>query len=265
MSVSGAKGRGLIDLGVNIDHVATLREARGEGQPSVVDAVKMVQRSGANNITMHLREDRRHIQDQDVWDIKENTSLPINFEMACTDEMMGIAKRLKPKWVTFVPEKREERTTEGGLDILRSSEALKEACTSLLDLGIEPIVFIEPDVTLFDCAKDIGVAGLEFHTGHLMEAHVRSKLEPDNRVIKESTSMYCHVTKEAKNRQFSVHLGHGLSASNLPSLFPLEHVDSVQIGHSIVSRALFLGLAEAIEEIRVLLKMNASMIQNHSE
>ena len=226
----------MAELGVNIDHVATIRQARMGIEPEPVHAASIAEQNGADQITIHLREDRRHIQDRDLRILREIVQTRLNLEMAATSEMIRIAKELKPDTVTLVPEKREEVTTEGGL---RLSNELEPQIRELKEAGIELSVFIEPDLEMIEFAEKIGADAVEIHTGKY--ANLKSKNEIDvevERILK--------AAKLIKQLKMRVVAGHGLNYHNTQRLVDLGIIEEFNIGHSIISRAVFTGLAEAV-------------------
>jgi len=226
----------MAELGVNIDHVATIRQARMGIEPEPVHAASIAEQNGADQITIHLREDRRHIQDRDLRILREIVQTRLNLEMAATSEMIRIAKELKPDTVTLVPEKREEVTTEGGL---RLSNELEPQIRELKEAGIELSVFIEPDLEMIEFAEKIGADAVEIHTGKY--ANLKSKNEIDvevERILK--------AAKLIKQLRMRVVAGHGLNYHNTQRLVDLGIIEEFNIGHSIISRAVFTGLAEAV-------------------
>lgn len=233
-------------LGINIDHIATLRQARKEGHPNVLAAAQLAMKCGADSITVHLREDRRHIQDSDVSELKY-ANIKTNLEMAATDEMVTFAKEICPHAVCFVPEKRSELTTEGGLDILKNHRNLAKYTQELKDVGVKTIsVFIEADAIQIDAAKSIGATAIEFHTGKYALA---TKSEQDKQI--DELARAC---KYAKDLGIAVHAGHGLNTENLPRILEIKEIEEVNIGFSIVARAVFVGLVNAIEEVLTIIK-----------
>jgi len=234
-----------LKLGVNIDHVATLREARyrgcGHGEPDPIEAARVCGDAGADGITVHLREDRRHIQDRDVWAIRKEVPCRLNLEMANAPEIVGIALKLKPEIVCLVPERRQEVTTEGGLDVASQEKALLATREKFNEGGIEVSLFIAPDSKQIEAAAKIGAQFIELHTGAFAEAfhakvHAEDKLE---RLIAGA--------KLAHSLGLSVNAGHGLNYQNLPLLHRVPHLVELNIGHSIVSRAITTGLPEAVK------------------
>jgi len=237
----------LLKLGVNIDHVATLREARyrgrESGEPDVVEAARVCEKAGAYGITVHLREDRRHIQDRDVWKLRETVQTRLNLEMGNAAEIVQIALKLKPEIVCLVPERRQEVTTEGGLDAVTNYAALSETRKRMNDAGIEVSLFIAPDPAQVEAAAKMGSQFVELHTGAFAEScHSAEGPEAElNRLIT--------AAKQAHGLGLQVNAGHGLNCQNLALLKRVPHLVELNIGHSIVSRALFVGLAAAVREM----------------
>ena len=242
----------MLKLGVNIDHVATLREARYRGQmkgePNPVAAAMLCEAAGADGITAHLREDRRHIQDGDVWKLREVVKTRLNLEMANTPQIVALALRVKPEIVCIVPEKRREVTTEGGLDAARSVKALTETRKKMNDAGIEVSLFIAPDTKQVKAAAEIGAEFIELHTGKFAEHfHHKSKR---NREIERLVA----AARQAHELGLKVNAGHGLNYENLPVLHIVPHLVELNIGHSIVSRAISVGLPTAVKEMLKLME-----------
>ena len=227
-------------LYVNIDHVATLRQARRGSEPSPLEASAVCEAAGADGITAHLREDRRHIQDADIDALASSVTTYFNLECACADEMIDIALRLKPPQVTLVPEKREEITTEGGLDIARERDRVSHAITRLKSSGIRVSLFIDPSIDAVRLSKELGADAVELHTGEY--AH-----HPDDPSRIEALR---EAAREGSNIGIAVHAGHGLTVRNVGPVAAVEEIEELNIGHSIVSRAIFVGLDEAVREIR---------------
>ncbi len=233
-------------LGVNIDHVATLRNARGTDYPSPLDAAFIAERAGADGITIHLREDRRHIRDQDVYDIASNIHTRLNLELAITDEMIDIACRTKPASCCLVPEKREELTTEGGLDVSGNFERLRQACLSLSSAGILISPFIDPDKEQIDAVKEAGASMLELHTGCYADAKSLSEQEAEyNRIVT--------AANYADSLGLQVNAGHGLHYHNVEPIAKIPEIVELNIGHSIISRALITGLDLAVRDMKTLM------------
>jgi pyridoxine 5-phosphate synthase len=240
-----------VKLGVNIDHVATVREARyrqrGWGEPDPVEAALICVGAGAHGITIHLREDRRHIQDRDVWKIREVIRSRLNLEMANTPEIISIALKLKPEIVCLVPERRQEVTTEGGLDGVGQEHALTETRQRLNAAGIDVSLFIAPDPAQIQAAARIGAQFIELHTGAFAEAFHNA---PDSQ---EEVQRLITGAQQAHGLGLKVNAGHGLNYQNLPVLHRVPHLEELNIGHSIVSRAIFVGLATAVKEMLLLM------------
>ncbi len=233
-------------LGVNVDHVATLREARGTRYPDPLQAALLAEEAGADGITIHPREDRRHIQDRDVLLMKETLQTRMNLEMAVTDAMVEFALKVKPEHCCLVPEKREELTTEGGLDVCSHEARVQDACARLADAGIEVSLFIDPDPYQIDAAVRCGAPAIEIHTGHYADAENESQqtLELD-RVIRG--------VEHGLKHDLIVNAGHGLHYHNTQAIAAIEGINELNIGHSIIARALFTGLKEAVTEMRNLI------------
>ena len=229
-------------LGVNIDHVATVRQARGTRYPSVVEAAMLAERAGADSITVHLREDRRHIQDADVTALCANTRTRVNLEMAVTPEMLGIALQHRPADVCLVPEKREELTTEGGLDVVANRPAVAAAVAQLGQAGIRVSLFIDPDPFQLRAAAEVGAPVVELHTGTYADAHGSGQQQELQR-LREAC-----LTGKALGLQ--INAGHGLHLTNVRPVAELPHMTELNIGHSIISRAIFVGLEKAVQEMR---------------
>src|SRR2546422_9142259 len=235
----------MLRLGVNIDHVATLREARdrgrGHGEPDPVGAALICESAGAHGVTAHLREDRRHIQDRDVWKLREVIKTRLNLEMANTPEILGIALKLKPDIVCIVPERRQEITTEGGLDVVGQLRALTESRQKLNGAGIAVSLFIAPDPAQIEAAARAGSQFIELHTGAFAEGF---RLEGER--AKELDRLVAGA-KQASLLGLGVNAGHGLNRQNLPNLMRIPNLVDLNIGHSIMSRAIFVGLANAVK------------------
>ncbi len=233
-------------LGVNIDHVATVRQARGTDYPSVSEAASYVERAGGDSITIHLREDRRHIQDADVKFLCDEFSMRINLEMAVTGEMIAIALERNPEDVCLVPEKREELTTEGGLDVVSNHTAVAAAVARLKDAGIRVSLFIDPDQQQLEAARDCGAPVVELHTGTYADATGDEQQQELERLRNAC------VTGHALGLQ--INAGHGLHLHNVQDVARLPHMIELNIGHSIIARAIFVGLEEAVREMAVLIR-----------
>lgn len=230
-------------LGVNIDHVATLREARyrgrQHGEPDVIEAARVCERAGAHGITVHLREDRRHILDRDVWKLREILSLPLNLEMANAPEIIDIALKLKPATVCLVPERRQELTTEGGLDVAAHRTAIAETCKRMNAAGIAVSLFITPEPAQVDASAAAGAQYIELHTGAYAEKF------PDEKEFQRLAA----AAKQGQAAGLRINAGHGLNYQNVSRLHQIPLLEDLNIGHSIVSRAVFTGLAEAVKEM----------------
>ena len=236
-----------IFLGVNIDHIATLRQARGTRYPSLIDAAKICESSGADSITLHLREDRRHIQDQDVEELKFSLTTKMNLEMAATDEMLEIATKILPEDCCLVPEKRQELTTEGGLDVLSQLGRIKEVCSELSTNNIKASLFIDPDNYQIEAAVECGAPIIEIHTGHYADASSAAEMQKELQKISEACA-YAH------SLGLQVNAGHGLTLENTKAIAEINSVVELNIGHSIISRALFVGLGAAASEMKQLIQ-----------
>jgi pyridoxine 5-phosphate synthase len=227
-------------LYINIDHVATLRQARRGAEPDPVAAALVCEDAGADGITAHLREDRRHIQDADIDALSRSIRTVLNFEMACTDEMIDIALRIRPHQVSLVPERRQEVTTEGGLDVTHEPKRLRAGIDRLNAAGIRTSLFITPVERSIRGAKDLGAAAVELHTG----AYAHHPDDPAQlRALREGAALGAQVG-------LRVYAGHGLTVGNLAAVAAIPEVEEVSIGHSVVSRAVFVGVAEAVRELR---------------
>ena len=233
-------------LGVNVDHVATLREARGTLYPNPLEAAIIAQSSGADQLTVHLREDRRHIQDEDVLNIKDFLKIPLNLECAATDEMLKFASELRPSMVTIVPEKREEKTTEGGLDLKKDFDRISLAVKALLPLGIPVSLFIEPSSEAIDLSLKSGAPMVELHTGKYSTLRDKTIIQSEIQRIDDAVQ-YAHSNK------LTVHVGHGLNYQNVSPIAKIKNIQDFNIGHSIISCALFLGLEKAVTDMKKLL------------
>ena len=227
-------------LYINIDHVATLRQARRGAEPDPVEAATVCEAAGADGITAHLREDRRHIQDADVVRLKENVRTYFNLEMACVPEMRELARRIKPQQVTLVPERREEITTEGGLDIISDPARIRDTVDALMEAGIRVSLFIDPTRAAVEQSKKLGVAAIELHTGTY--SHQPGSKEPIG-ALRESA-------RKGADLGLAVHAGHGLTVKNVGPVAAIDEIEELNIGHSIISRAVFIGLDQAVKEMR---------------
>jgi len=235
-----------IFLGVNIDHIATLRQARGTNYPSPVEGALLCESSGADSITLHLREDRRHIHDSDVYLLREKLTTKMNLEMATTDEMVSIACSVQPEDCCLVPEKREELTTEGGLDVFSQIPRMSDVCSRLSESNITVSLFIDAQKKQIDAARDCGAPVIELHTGHYADAENESEKLIEFNKIKE-------MTIYANSIGLQVNAGHGLTMENTAAIASLESIVELNIGHSIISRAVFIGLENAVSEMKNLM------------
>jgi len=243
----------MIELGVNVDHVATVRQARRTYEPDPVWAAVEAHLGGADGITVHLREDRRHIQDEDVRRLRELTHIRLNLEMAATDEMVGIACRIKPEMAMLVPEGRHEITTEGGLDIVSKEKSLKNAVKRLADAGIVVSVFIDADPAQVEAAKRIGAAVCEVHTGPYAHAfHSKGRDAESPGVISEVKKLE-KAGEHIRALGMRFNAGHALNYFNVEPVARLPGVRELHIGHAIVSRAVFVGMREAVREMKTLM------------
>ncbi len=233
-------------LGVNIDHIATLRNARGGVEPSVAEAAKIALKEDILALTMHLREDRRHIKDEDLYDVKK-LGAKINLEMAATKEIQKIALELVPYSVCLVPEKRQEITTEGGLDVDNQKEYLKEFIKPLKEKGILVSMFIDPDINQIEASSYVGADYIEMHTGTFSNAFEKNNYDEELEKLKIAA-------KHAQNLGLKVNAGHGLNYQNVHLMHKIENLCELNIGHSIISRAVFVGLETAIKEMLDLIK-----------
>ena len=237
----------MIALGVNIDHVATLRQARGTVYPSPVEAALIAESAGADAITLHLREDRRHIQDRDVEILRERLRTRMNLESAVTPEMIAFACRIKPHDVCLVPERREELTTEGGLDVVRYFEQVKTACNKLAEAGIRVSLFINAEREQIDAAVRAGAPVIEIHTGHYADAK-------DDDTQQSELEKICAAVAYGIGQGLSVNAGHGLHYQNTRPIAAIPGLSELNIGHAIVSHALFVGFAQAVSEMKALIQ-----------
>jgi pyridoxine 5-phosphate synthase len=230
-------------LGVNIDHIATLRQARGGREPDPVWAAVLAELGGADGITIHLREDRRHIQDRDAHLLRQTIQVRLNLELAVDPEIVVFALKLRPDQVTFVPERRAELTTEGGLDVVSHRARVGEALSRCRDAGLEVALFIDPDPKQVEVAIELGAAAIEFHTGRYAEA-----TETIDRIRELSALRDAAAATVAAGLE--LHAGHGLNYQNVGAVARLNHMAELNIGHSIVSRAVFVGLTQAVREMK---------------
>jgi len=236
-------------LGVNIDHVATVRNARGGAYPDPVRAAKLAEAAGADGITAHLREDRRHISDRDIAALTEALETPLNFEMAATEEMQRIALRHRPHAVCIVPEKREERTTEGGLEVAREENRLAHFIAPLREAGCRVSIFVAADRRQIEAAHRIGAQVVELHTGAYCDAHAEGRLADRDRELEGLREM----AALAQSLGLEVHAGHGLTFETVQPVAAFPEVRELNIGHFIIAEAIFMGLDPAIREMRRLM------------
>lgn len=235
-------------LGVNIDHVATIREARKTNEPDPVWAASQAELGGADCITVHLREDRRHIQDRDVRILKETTTVKLNLEMACVPQIVEFALELKPDQITLVPEKREEVTTEGGLDVVGNRHLVEQTVQKFAGTGIEVSLFLDPIPEQIELASAIGADAVELHTGQYALAH-----SPDS--IRDELLKLAKAGELIRRSKMLVHAGHGLTYRNVKPVAQLDGMQELNIGHSIVARAVFVGFLEATKDMKSLICM----------
>ena len=240
----------MIKLGVNIDHVATIRQARGTKYPSVVQAALRAEQSGADSITLHLREDRRHMQDADIFALRPLLQTKMNLECAVTDEMLDIALKVKPQDVCLVPERREERTTEGGLDVISHFDKVSAACKKLVMQSIRVSLFISPDLAQIDASKKAGAPVIELHTGTFADAEDEATKNKELARIKVAVA---HALKLG----LVVNAGHGLHYHNVHEIAEIAGLEELNIGHAIVAHALFVGWDDAVREMKALMKESA--------
>lgn len=234
-----------LDLSVNVDHVATLRNARGGVHPCPVEASRIAVEAGADGITVHLREDRRHIKDRDVERIRAETAAPLNFEMAATEEMVAFAERIRPPYCCIVPEKRAELTTEGGLDVLRAGPFLREAVARLRAANVRVSIFIEADAAQIEAAAAIGAAAIELHTGTYAEGPVADR--PAQLVRLQAG------VAAARRAGLLCHAGHGLTYETVTDMARMEEVTEISIGHFLISQSVFEGLPAVVRRFKALI------------
>jgi len=230
-----------LQLGVNIDHVATVRQVRKTAYPSLVEAASLCEKAGAHGITIHLREDRRHIQDSDVFALRRTVRTRLNLEMANAGSIVRIALEVAPDEVCIVPERREELTTEGGLNVIAGGASLARNVRRLSDAGIAVSLFIEPDIAQLRAALGIGAPVVELHTGKFCDSTGRAA-ERELKRLREAAAA-------AHDMGLQVNAGHGINTSNMPGILAIPHLDTLNIGHSIVARAVMVGMAEAVREM----------------
>lgn len=234
-------------LGVNIDHVATLRQARGVAYPDPVEAALLCEKAGADGITLHLREDRRHIQDADVYRMRPLLTTRMNLEMATTQEMLSIALEVKPQWVCLVPEKREELTTEGGLDVAAQVDGLKHYVASLQQNGTKVSLFIDPEPIQIDAAIACGADAIELHTGKYSEATLTSEPSTQKELLRiQQATAYAL----AANNKLIVNAGHGLTRDNVGPIAAIDGIYELNIGHALIADSVFMGLESAVKAMK---------------
>jgi pyridoxine 5-phosphate synthase len=235
----------VIELGVNIDHVATLRQVRGTTFPDPVRAALLAEEAGADAITLHLREDRRHIQERDVFEIREKLRTRMNLEAALTGEMIGIAIKVRPQDICLVPERRQELTTEGGLDVAGQLGRIKDACSWLDAAGARVSLFIDPDRRQIDAARQTGARVVEIHTGHYADSQGAVRAAEFQRIQ--------GAVDYARSLGLKVNAGHGLNYDNVQAIAGIEGISELNIGHAIVAQALFTGWQDAVREMKRLM------------
>ena len=236
----------LLRLGVNIDHVATVRNARGGTYPDPVRAALLAVEAGADGITAHLREDRRHIRDADMAALKSALTVPLNFEMAATDEMVALAIATRPHAACLVPEKREERTTEGGLDIIGGRDHLAPRIRALTEAGIRVSLFVEPEPEVMEAAHALGAPVVELHTGSYCEASVAN----DHAEVERELARIRRAASHGAGLGLEIHAGHGLTTDSVGPVAAVPEIRELNIGHAIIADAIFVGLAQAIRDMR---------------
>jgi len=234
-------------LGVNIDHVATLREARRIDYPDPIEAAAIVEKAGADAIVVHLREDRRHIKDEDVKLLRKKVRTKLNLEMSINKDIVKIAKRIKPDQSTLVPERRQELTTEGGLDVVSNFKRVKKVVDDLKKSGIIVSLFIDPDPKQIKAASQIGAEAIEIHTGEYANSRSKKEREKHLHLIKEAAEL-------ASGYKLDVYAGHGLNYENVKAIARIKEIRELNIGHSIISKAVFVGLAEAVKQMKRLIR-----------
>lgn len=233
-------------LGVNIDHVATVRNARGGAYPDPVRAALLAVEAGADGITAHLREDRRHIRDADIAALKASLTVPLNFEMAATDEMVALAVATRPHAACLVPEKREERTTEGGLDIIGGRDHLAPRIRTLAEAGIRVSLFVEPEPEVMEAAHALGAPVVELHTGSYCEAAIAG----DQAAVERELTRIRRAAAHGAGLGLEIHAGHGLTTDSVGPVAAIREIRELNIGHALIADAIFVGLAQAIRDMR---------------
>ena len=239
----------MVSLGVNIDHVATVREARKTNEPDPVWAAALAELGGADSITIHLREDRRHIQDRDLRVLKETVTVPINLELACADDVLRIACEMQPQQATLVPERREEVTTEGGLDVVGQRAKLGDAVRRLKDAGIVVSLFLDPDPAQLEAGAALGVHAIELHTGAYAHATLLHKAAETENTL----AALIKAGQQVRQAGLILNAGHGLTYRNVKPVAAIEGMHELNIGHTIIARALMVGLTEAVREMKRLI------------
>ena len=243
-------------LGVNIDHIATLRQARGTRYPDPVHAALRIEQAGANSITLHLREDRRHIQERDVWTLKELMLTRMNLEMAVTDDMLALAKKVQPEDCCLVPERREELTTEGGLDVLSQESRIKEACAQLAEVGIKVSLFVDADAKQIEAAKRCGAPAIEIHTGHYADAATVAAQHIELEKIRQAAEF-------GHKLGMQVNAGHGLNYQNVQAIAAIKPLRELNIGHAIIADAVFVGMDAAVKKMLGLMAAARRQVHAH--
>ncbi len=239
--VINQRGDGMLKLGVNIDHVATIRQARGTLYPDILAAARCCEAAGADGITVHLREDRRHVQDADIYRLRESLVVRMNLEMANSPEIVNIALDIKPHEVCLVPEKREELTTEGGLDVEGQMEDLRPSVSALAEAGVSVSLFIDPEPKQIEAAAVLKVPYIELHTGTYCDSKGEASAAELDRLIEGA--------RLAHDVGLKVNAGHGITLDNLDGVLRMPHLDTLNIGHSIIARSVFVGLEQAVREM----------------
>jgi len=234
-------------LGINIDHVATIRQARGEAHPCPIEAAKLCEQAGAHSIVAHLREDRRHINDGDVWQLRKVIKTRFNLEMSTSEDIVKIACRLKPNQATLVPEKRKELTTEGGLDVVRHSNRIKQVIKRLNQKGIVVSLFIDPERKQILKSKELGADSIELHTGQYANAKTKLDKKRKFKKIREAAQF-------GKKIGITVNAGHGLNYKNTKPIAKIKEINELNIGHSVISYSIFVGLKKAVKDMMKLVK-----------
>ena len=235
------------ELGVNIDHVATVRQARRTYEPDPVWAATLAELGGADGITLHLREDRRHIQDRDLQILRQTVTVKLNLELACHPDVLQIACRVKPNQATLVPENREEVTTEGGLDVVKNRDTVRDAIRRLRDAGIEVSLFLDADPAQIEIAKTLAADAVELHTGRYADAPLGEKQSAELQVLQTGGQL-------VSNLGMTLHAGHGLTYRNVQPVAAIPGVRELNIGHSIIARALMVGMEQAVREMKALVR-----------